>query len=511
MSPPPPVHSPWDRRATITLLVLVVLCAASTAWLVHPWYEATPLTADGSIYILCSKSLLAGKGYSVLGMPFTVRPPGFSLLIAPLLGARDLDFHALNLFVSSFGIAAVACLFALARPRLGDAVAACLALVLWTNPAFQHLANQVVSDVPGLALVLGCLVVARWAKRGAGPRAARSPSARRDLVLGLAVGLSAYVRTAAVLIVPAEILARALSPDRPTPWRRFLRERVLVFAAVPFALLLPWSIRNASHHPPWPAEQTLLASYSTGMWHEDGGDPGSPRIPILEVLGRAPDQLPAILRHLGSRLDQDATGSFQAALGAILVAALCGAAVLRRGAPEIFALLLLGTLALYFAVDWRLSLPIFAIGLAATAGAALDVLQRFVGPRPARAIVAALLLALGLVDFAPRDGWERIRSAHARDLALASALRQRLLPADTLAAPVGWHVSLLLDRPVYNLAHVARREGFAGVERVIEDHRIDAVIVRTDPPESPNLLAALEERYGRGESVGSGVLVRIRR
>src|SRR5678815_2112858 len=93
----PPAAPRWDRRATAALLLLLLLCAASTAWLVHPWYEATRLTADGSIYLLTAKSLLAGEGYAVLGEPFTVRPPGFSLLLAPLLAARGLDFHALNL------------------------------------------------------------------------------------------------------------------------------------------------------------------------------------------------------------------------------------------------------------------------------------------------------------------------------------------------------------------------------------------------------------------------------
>jgi hypothetical protein len=485
MSAPKSSGSPWDRRSTITLLALVLVCAASTHWLVHPWYEATPATADASIYILCAKSLLAGEGYSVLGEPFTVRPPGFSLLIAPLLWMRGLEFHALNLFVSAFGIAAVACLFVLARTRLGEGVAACLALVLWTNPGFQHLSNQVMSDVPGLALLLGCLLV------------------RRDALLGLSIGLCAYVRTAAVLLVPAELIARALSRERGVRWR--------VLAVVPFALLLPWSLRNAFHHPPWPAEQTLLASYSTGMWHVDGGDPASPRVPLLDVLARGPEQLPTILRHLGGRLDPSATGFVPLALGAILVGSLVWAAVRRRAVPEIYALLLLGTLLVYFAVDWRLALPIFAIGLVATAGAAVELAQRFVGARPARAIVAVLLLALAALDFAPRQGWEGIRTAHERDVALTNALRPQLTAGDTLAAPAGWHLSVLLDRPVYNLGHVARREGITGVERVIEERRIDAVVFRADPPEAPKLLAALEERHGRGERVGSAVLVRIRR
>jgi hypothetical protein len=44
-------------------------------WTVHPWYDATN---DGSMYIATARALLAGEGYSYLGSPFLIRPPGFS-------------------------------------------------------------------------------------------------------------------------------------------------------------------------------------------------------------------------------------------------------------------------------------------------------------------------------------------------------------------------------------------------------------------------------------------------
>jgi hypothetical protein len=100
-----------ERGSAWPLVALVAAALGSLVFLVHPWYEATRETADASIYLLCAKSLLAGEGYSVLGQPFTVRPPGFSVLLVPVLAWRGLDFLALNLYVSLFGVAAVACLF----------------------------------------------------------------------------------------------------------------------------------------------------------------------------------------------------------------------------------------------------------------------------------------------------------------------------------------------------------------------------------------------------------------
>jgi hypothetical protein len=495
--------APWGRRSTAALIALIVIACASLFWLVHPWYEATRETFDASIYLLCAKSLLAGQGYSVLGMPFTVRPPGFSLLLAPLVAWRGVDFLALNWFVSLFGVAAVACLFALVRPRLGDALAFCLALAVWLNPGFRHLSNQVMSDVPGLAMILGCLLVERWA--------GRAPSARRDAVLGLAIGVSAYVRTVALLLVPAIVLARALEHGPRSSIARFLRDRALVLAAVPALALLPWSARDALRHPPWPAEQTLLASYSTGMWHADGGDPSSPRLPMRDVLSRARVRAPEVLAHLGGRLDPEASGAVPIAFGAAVIAALILVAIRRRGAPEIFALSALALLLFYFASDWRLSLPIWPIGLCAAAEVLALAAGRHVGPRTARGATATLCLALAWADFSPRRGWSEIDSAHAADLDLSRRINARLSAGERLAAPVGWHWSLLLDRPVYSLYFAARRGGTAGMDEVLSRRAIDAVILRVEPAETPRMIEHLENRYGPGERVGAAVIVRIRR
>ena len=64
----------WDRSATLALLALTTTTLVSLAWLVLPYFE---ISNDASLYILTAKSLLAGEGYSYLGQPFIIRPPGF--------------------------------------------------------------------------------------------------------------------------------------------------------------------------------------------------------------------------------------------------------------------------------------------------------------------------------------------------------------------------------------------------------------------------------------------------
>jgi 4-amino-4-deoxy-L-arabinose transferase-like glycosyltransferase len=490
-----------DRASAWPLLLLVAAALASLAFLVHPWYEATPETADASIYLLCAKSLLAGDGYSVLGQPFTVRPPGFSILLAPVLALRGLDFLALNVYVSLFGVAAVALLYVLARPRIGTLPALALAVLVWLNPTFRHLSNEVLSDLPGLVALLGCLLVERWA--------ARRSSVRRDVVLGCAVGLATYVRSLVGLVAVAAVLAR-VGEIRERGFVSFVRARALALAAVAFGLAAPWFVRNAVHHPPWPAEQTVCATYGAVMWHTDQGDPASPRVPVREFLARPLERAPQILLQLGSRLDPEATGAVPTVLGAILVAAMLAVAVRRRGVPEITGLLTFLVLVfLPVPPEVRHVLPVFVLGALAVADVLVGALGRAFAR--GRSVATVAILVLACVDCAPRRGFAAISAAYAADRDLAARVASRLAPTDRVAAPLGWHWSLYLDRPVYNLHIQARRMGTAGIDQVIRDHAIDAVILRVDPPETPNTTAYLEAKHGAGEAVGPMRIVRIRK
>src|SRR5262245_46979647 len=163
----------WAR--TLAWLGLSVVVGASLFWSVHPWYDPTN---DGSMYIATARSLAAGEGYRYLGIPFVIRPPGFSFLIAPILWLRGTDFHALNLTVSLFGALGVVAFHFVLRERLGLVLATLVPFVLWFNPGQQRLCNQVMSDVPGWTVLLGCVLLAA--------RLRARPSLARAFALGLA-------------------------------------------------------------------------------------------------------------------------------------------------------------------------------------------------------------------------------------------------------------------------------------------------------------------------------------
>jgi 4-amino-4-deoxy-L-arabinose transferase-like glycosyltransferase len=499
-------RSTRSRRALAPILLAIGLLA-SLPYLVHPWYEAGPETNDDSMYIETARSMLRGEGYSYLGQPFIIRPPGFPALLAPVLALRGVDFRSLNLFVATFGAAAVVLLFLFARPRVGTSVALALAALVWLNPGFRRFSNEIMSDVPGAALLFACLLLERWARRSPGPR--------RDAVLGVAIGLAAYVRSISILLVPAILVARWLRflrrEDGSPSWPRFVRDRALVLALVPALLLMPWSIRSALHHPETPVDQVFLYSYSTAMWHQDAGDPSSPARGLPEVLRSVPLRSQQTLAAIGGRMKPGASGPIEIAVGVSMLLASAFVLVRRRGPAEVFGFLTLGVLLVYFGFRDRLVLPIWMIASCGAAEALCLGLRRLAGERRAGLLASLCVLSVAALDFRPREGWPEIEAEHARRRALAAAWNASLPAGARVAAPIGWHWTVYLGRPVYSLFFGWRRaSGHDGAERVIDLRGVDTVLLRTDPPEDPMMLAYFTSRYGVAKRVEGGVVVRVR-
>jgi hypothetical protein len=460
--------------------------ALSLPWTVHPWYDATN---DGSMYIATARALAAGEGYSYLGEPFRIRPPGFSCLIAPLFALRGTDFHALNLVNSLWGALGVLAFHFLLRPRLGLVLSVLVPLVLWFNPGYQRLCNQVMSDVSGWMLLVACL----WLIE----RFRRSPGPGRAALLGAAIGLATYVRAGNLLLVPALLAAELLRPlggkAEPGAWSSRLRwAGALVLGAV--LVLLPWSLRNRAVAPPPPADQTLLYDYSTGMWHEDMGDPRSPRLSLRAILARFPDQGRKSMHTLGTRLRETEASAWTPWVARILVAALLVAAWRRRATEELFALGTLLLVTFYFGYAWRLMMPIYALALAALVEILRDGLARLAGARSGTALAAFLCLTLLVLDWHPRAHWDEIEELHRSYATLASQVRERL-PADArVGAYRAWHHAVYLERPVFGFERACERAGSPAASlEVIERYRLDHVLLT--PLGLPRFVQAAERKW----------------
>lgn len=494
---------PWDPAAKGALIGLLLASTASLAWLSHPWFDATP---DAGLYVATARSIAAGEGYTYLGEPFTVRPPGFSLLLAPVVAVFGVDFRALNLLVGACGALAIALLFAFYRARLGTMLAGALALTLWWNPEVRRLSGQVMSEVPGAAAMFACLLLDR--------RVRHRPTLGRELGLGVAIGAASLLRSVHVLLLPAAWLARALArrdeqraPDDGRPGRVARGAAIAVGAAL---CLAPWAVRNALAESDLASEQLHLDSYWTALWHEDASDPSSRRLTTAELATRARELVALQLPWLGSRM-RDASGWGDTALGVFALASVVVVFWRRRSTAEAFALGAAAVLAAYFAFRGRLMLPVLLIALPAAAEVLVLLLERVpaLGAARARGLVAAAVLALGLADARPQEDWPAIEGAHRDREFVARRVAAQLAPDDALAAYNGPIFAAYLDRPVATLRFVRVREGFEGVERYVAEHGIDLVLLDLRIPGCARLHEELVGRWGEAGRHGAVRWVRV--
>jgi hypothetical protein len=394
-------------------------------------------------------------------------------LLAPLLFWRGTDFFALNLFVSVWGALGVLLFQRWARARLGDLLATAAALVLWFNPGYQRLCTQVMSDVPGWTLLVGLFLCAR--------AVARRPSWARLALLGVAIGLASLVRSGNLLFLPglgAAFAARELFGRASRLGIQQSSLHALALAAGCALVLAPWSLRNRVVAAPPPADQTLLYSYGSGMWHADMGDPNSPRVSWGEVLGRLPKQGKKLLWTLGERLGEGAGSAWTPWIAGALLLALLVALLRHRAAEEFLAFGTLALVAFYFGYAGRLLLPVFALAVVAVLELVRDGSGRVLGERAGTGLALVAALAWLGLDFRPREGWSEIEALHTAFARNAEQVQRNLPPEARLGAYRGWDHAVYLGRDVFNLENAVRRDGLAAaLPGMIEKYRLDTLLL----------------------------------
>lgn len=493
--PPARERALGTGRAAIVLVVLTVL---SLPWLVHDHWDDRP---DAARYLLAARSLADGEGYRVMGEPFRLRPPGFSLLLAPLVAWRGFDFLALNVFVNAFAIAAVLFFYLLMAPRVGPPVALAAALVVWLNPQLRALSNQVMSDMPALALALLALLAMRWANE--------RPHLARDLAVAVAIVLATYVRTANVVLLLAFLAGRIFrrrSARAEEPASRFVL-RLLVPSAVVLVLYLPWMVQ-----PPFasPYDSPDLYSYKTAFL---GRDPNNPRAPILrarELLDRVGRNTIGYVAALGSGGATRRMTPVAPVLAAIGMLALLVTLVRRRESPEWFAVGMLVVLLVYYVAATRLLLPVLVVTLGGFADAARWIGCRIAGRRIVDVVLVVGLAALAAVGVST-DAEHARRREHYDSLLGATRLLRDVPPAAPVGGDVGAVYALLLDRPVYSLRPISRRHRRRELFEALERRGFVAIVARREGPLAPVLQNIAREGKGQLATLSHHVVLRAER
>lgn len=490
----------------IALAVLASILLCGLPFFVHPWYDATH--GDAATYIQTARSMVAGEGYSHLGLAFHLRPPGFAALIAPVIGLFDVHFLLLNLYVGLISSVGIVFLFLYLRTYLGWPIAFLLAIACWLNPFYQRMASQVMAEAPGITFILAALLVERWSKR--------SPSLGREIVLAVSIVAACYVRSIAMLLVPAillsRVLAQMLGDTEQRSWRSFLANRIALLTALVALGLLPWTLRNAAVMLDPPADQTQAWSYATGMFHIDAGDPNSLRVPASEIVTRIPENAKKIVSLLGSRLERSDPDFASVGLASLAGIGLLLAAWRRRAPAEFFVIGVLASLVAYYDFRNRLLLPVFVLMLPAAIELLRDLARRIAGTRIAEAFCCAVVVLLVIVDVSPRKHWNEIAKQHGDLFAICSVIEARLAPDARLASPFNWHYGVCLDRPVFSLwFNVKRNHGrLSSSEETIDKYGINTVVLGRTRQFDRRFLAYFENRYGRDTREGPVALIRVR-
>lgn len=468
------LEHPWGAP---TLAFVVGL--AALPFLVPPWFHAK---FDATYYLLGARSLAQGQGYAANGVPILIRPPGLSLLLAPFVAGGPPNFLLLNTVMSVIGVTSAVLLLAFARRRLGLALALAAAVVIWLNPLYQTLSTMTMSDVPGIAFLAGILLL-----EGA---AGAAPSRGRDVALGLLIGAGCLMRTNTLLMLPAIAASRFLG------WRLqrereslpgFLKNRVVLLAAVVLLSILPWLLWSRAHQPEQPSDQVKHYNYFVAMWHRDSGDPQSPEYSAEEILSRPGQNLENLLWTLHTRLASMEARPGDAAvpwIGVALLAAVLVQLVRRREPAELFTVLSVLVIVFYFSYQERLALPVFALSLFSLLAVLRDAARALAWRVAGAAVPLALLAVLFVADFQPHPNWEHFASVDRRRVQQARAY-DACLPPDARVAM--WRLaneySVLLDRPMYLMLFAYRRERtVAALERLIDRYRINTVVLDRNMP-----------------------------
>jgi len=471
-----------DRRV---LLALVALALVTLFLFVDSYFQSM---WDAVLYVLTTRSLLAGEGYTVYGEPFTLRPPGFSFLLAPVMALFGThNWLALNLFTSLLGIVAIVLVFVYVRAQLGLAVAFALCAGLWISPQYQSLCQVTLSDTAGLAALVGCLLLDR--------RARERESWGWDLALAVAIGAAIHLRTVCVLLIPAILLSRLVaawrSRGQPGAGRGFAR--CVGIVVLPLALQVPWNVWKEQHPSPWPTELWGIHSYSVAQWRADPTNPESRRLGAREVLARVPERAEQCLTALGSRLPKlDLPGPLKVqeaarlraqnrrpggfVLGCLGVLCLVAVGLRRFDTGDVFALGNLAVLSIYFDFDERVLVPSYVFVLAATLELASRGLARWLSLARARATIAVAFGVVALFDAFPRydrSFCERRNHAHER---VADWLEATYDDDVAIGASLGHRLAVFLDRPVRFLEVATGKTGRQGFWRLVARHELDVVV-----------------------------------
>jgi hypothetical protein len=252
--------------------------------------RAAGLYVDDAWYIVLAEALWKGEGFRLISSaasPIVATfPPGFPLILAPVVGALPefpANVPALKAvsMVAMLGVGVSIFIFLIRYQHASRTVAATVAVITVSIPAFVFLTTSTVMAEPVFTALHLCLVVA--VERSARDRSGRTSGVA---ISGVIAGATLLVRMAGV----AATLAAACYLVK----RRGMRS-ALIFSVIATTCYLPWGVYGYLNQPT-PHERAAHGGSVTYPYREllamrYGGEERSGRITAAGLMRRVSDNL----------------------------------------------------------------------------------------------------------------------------------------------------------------------------------------------------------------------------
>ena len=171
----------------------------------HVWGD------DFSLYIRHAQNIVRGEPYAESGYIYNpqnplvgpkIYPPGFPLLLAPVVGVFGLELRPMKILVIAFFVGSLLVMIPMFRRVMPPSHVAITVLIVGLNPFFWQFKDQVLSDLPFLFFLLVSLLLFMQADAG-------DDSARHRTMLGVLCGVAAYAayatRTLGLMLIPCYV------------------------------------------------------------------------------------------------------------------------------------------------------------------------------------------------------------------------------------------------------------------------------------------------------------------
>ncbi len=182
----------------------MLACAATFVWHLLTLHPGHNWGGDFAQYIMHARNILAGRGYAegiMLDNP-VLFPPGFPVLLAPLIRVFGVNFQFLKIWNVVFWYGMLVFLYDKFRRNFGETIARLSVLFFVVNAYFFYFKQNVLSDIPFAFFVWASLTAASFYEKQREQGRQRKASAA--LTLAVVLTLAAFcIRAAGVALAGA--------------------------------------------------------------------------------------------------------------------------------------------------------------------------------------------------------------------------------------------------------------------------------------------------------------------